>query len=62
MSAATKDVRERLARLRQRLREAEEAMLAERRKEQELDRAYTQASKVRAEALPPGFHEERGLR
>jgi hypothetical protein len=61
MRSVSKDARERLARLRQRLREAEEAMLAERRKEQELDRAYSQANKVRAASVPRGFLDERGL-
>jgi hypothetical protein len=56
----SREPRERLALLRKRLREAEEAMLAERQKEQELQRAYSQAQRIRPGAVPRNFHQQRG--
>lgn len=54
------ELRERLTATKQALRKAEDAVLAERRREQELDRAYASANSVRDSALPPGWHQQRG--
>lgn len=60
MPLTSAELRERLAATKRALRKAEDAVLAERRREQELDRAYSQATTVRPTAVPPGFLEERG--
>lgn len=57
---SARELRERLLATKKKLRELEDAALAERRREQELDRAYSQAQTVRATAVPPGFLEGRG--
>lgn len=57
---SSSDLHERLAATRASLRKLEDAALAERRREQELETAYAKTDTVRPDLLPRQLRQQRG--